>query len=105
MRSARGCRVVRLQVTDEARIADLFKSLVDGFPDVSAGSYPDVNTVSGSFVSISLEAKDESQVIAAVHRLKMLLDEHPDSELSQACITQIDVDVETLLMAEKKSVQ
>jgi hypothetical protein len=92
-----------LQIADEAHIADLFKTLVDEFPDVSAGSYPYPSGASGGTVSISLEAKDESQVIAAVHRLKELLDKHLDSDVSQACITQIDVDVETMKLAEKKS--
>lgn len=56
------CRVLRLCVTDEARIASCFEALTHEFPDVAAGSYPAFAAGAQSALTISLEAKDAQQV-------------------------------------------
>ena len=85
---------MRLRLSDEAKIADAFATIVSEFPDVAAGSYPGVSADTEGTVSISLEAKDEEQVVASVQRLQSLLDADADPHLSRACIEAVTANVE-----------
>lgn len=86
---------MRLRLSDEAKIASVFAAVVNEFPDVAAGSYPGVSEDTEGTVSISLEAKDEEQVVASMQRLQSLLDADADPHLSRACIERVTVDVES----------
>jgi hypothetical protein len=91
---------VRLRVADEAGIAGCFSTLVDEFPDVAAGCYPGCVAGQEDTVSISVEAKDEEQVVAVVTRLQELLDEHPDPEMRAATsVIGVLTDVDSLTPA------
>ena len=93
---------MRLQVPDEASIAHTFEVLVGEFPDVAAGSYPVCSSLEGGTslgynVAISLEAKDEGQVDAAVLRLKELLRSEPGDEAGgSGCVVAVLRDVDDL---------
>lgn len=82
---------------DEASIAALFSKVAEEFPDVSAGSYPQVVEGHGEIVAISFEAKDDVLLDSVVERYTALLTEHLASEQKQDdCILGVKSNVNTL---------
>jgi molybdopterin-biosynthesis enzyme MoeA-like protein len=88
------CRLLRLNLADEARIAGVFQQLLLEFPDVSSGSYPSEPGSNRPRLFISLESKDQNLVEQALARFQELLNEQHDETLhTKNCLVRIDSDV------------
>lgn len=98
------CRVLQLNVADEASIAHVFSRIQQEFPDVSAGSYPGDPGALGPQLSISLECKDVALLEQAQARLCELLDESSDAALhTSTSLLRVDCDVSKLSPRRKEA--